>query len=147
MLHKFSKYSFNYFNIPVRSDFDHPDDKHTYRQSCTKVQLLWLSTQIAWTCRKKTNYICGVSVLMSGVDLETEARRPADPAECWHQKQTEEISHGTESTNSCQPSQRYRTGSAVVRTTERKWEGTDGHAPFGWQTAKPWERCGTDSFL
>lgn len=77
---------------------------------------------------------------------QRHADSPTDPAECWHQnKQTEEISRGIESTNSCQPSLRNMTGSAAVRTTRSKWEGTDGHARFGWQTAQPWVRCGTDS--
>lgn len=72
---------------------------------------------------------------------------PTHPAECWHQnKQTEEISRGIESTNSCQPSLRYMTGSAVVRTTEQKWKGTDRHAPFRWQTAQPWEGVGRTAF-
>lgn len=72
---------------------------------------------------------------------------PTHPAECWHQnKQTEEISRGIESTNSCQPSLRYMTGTAVVRTTEQKWKGTDRHAPFRWQTAQPWEGVGQTAF-
>lgn len=70
-------------------------------------------------------------------------------AECWHQsKQTEEISRGIGSTNSCQPSLRYMTGMAVARTAEQRLGGTHRHAPFSLLTAQPLgKRCRTDSFL
>lgn len=90
--------------------------------------------------RHKTN-LFAVWVLMTE-GQETEARWLTH----WHQnKQTEEISRGIESTNSCQPSPRYMMGLAAVRRAEQKCEGTDRHAPFRWQTAQPWETCWTAS--
>lgn len=131
----------NFFNICHKGDFDHPGDKVIH-------SVMWWSTEICQTHRKKTNsYVVSVSSCQEWALKQKHTDSLTDPVECWHQnQQTEEINCGIESTNSCQPSLRNMTGSAVVRTTERKWEGTDGHAPFGWQTAQPWERCGTDSF-
>lgn len=68
---------------------------------------------------------------------KTEARWvTTHAAECWHQsKQTEEISRGIGSTNSCQPSLRYMTGMAVAPTAEQRLGGTHRHAPFSLLTA------------
>lgn len=116
---------------------------------CTSTKQFWsLWTHNGQTCRKKGQLRCAVGADDSiGPGNRGTPTFPPHPAECWHQnKQTEEISRGIESTNSCQPSLRYMTGSAVVRTTEQKWKGTDRHAPFRWQTAQPWEGVGQTAF-
>ena len=150
VLHKFRKWILLALFSHVRKGCDEPGDDLTPAVLCQGSVPLQCSVSDCFDKAQKDQLLCGVCFLMSDAGLETEA--------CWlthwsrrmltsKQTETEEISRGIESTNSCQPSLHYTMGSAAARTTECEWEGTDGHAPFGWQTAQPWERCGTDSFL